>query len=152
MKTLSKIRLAGHVTAEVHDLDGRLIQVVSNHNHVVLTGRNIMRDLINGLITHPTHLGAGLNATVVADSDVGLVEEVTRILVISRTPTVSGTVIRAFMGATVGNGFTYVEAGLFNAAFSDPNSTMFSRATHDSIVKSSNNTITYIWNLDISSL
>lgn len=148
-----RIGLSGRVTIQVRDLNGTLLRVVEQDNLVVKTGRNLMRDLLGGFVTaFPSHLAAGTNGTAADDEDIALAEEVTRILVISRTQGVSQLTIRAFMGSTVGNGFDYVEAGLFNGSASDANAVMFSRATHDPITKSASNTITYIWNLQLTSI
>ena len=148
-----KAKLTGSVVILQHDLDGNLIKRVEDHNLVVKSGRNLMRDLLGGFTTaFPSHLAAGTNSTAPDDEDVSLAEEVTRILIISRPQGVSQLVIRAFMGSTVGNGFDYVEAGLFNGSALDANAVMFSRATHDPITKSTSNTITYIWTLQMTSI
>lgn len=149
----SKVAISGNLIVEQRDLNGNLLKRVEHHNAVVKTGRNLLRDLVGGFVTaFPSHLGAGVVGSVVDDEDVALASEATRILIISRTQGNSQVTIRAFMGSTVGNGFDYVEAGLFNGAAGDINAVMFSRAVHDSITKSSSNTITYIWTLQFASV
>lgn len=120
---------------------GRLLQKLCVHNLDTKAGKNLMRDLYMGNSqAFPSHIALGTNNTPPTVNDVALYDEKVRVLIASRVPAEGQATIRAYYGATVGNGSTYQECGLFNA-----DNVLVARSTFAPIAKSSSVTITVNW-------
>lgn len=97
-----------------------------SHNLVVLAGRNVIRDAINGDGSAVVpYFAIGLGSTAVADSDVGLVNEILRNLITLKVKTSSVWTAKYFLSSGSLNGNTLTEVGLFFGPSGPP---MFARA------------------------
>jgi hypothetical protein len=124
----------------------RVLRVERQHNLVVTTGLNLIRDLLNGdAVAGLTYFAVGTGTTPVASTDTTLAAEVFRDAV---TQTIKGTAeltVKYFLPTTQANGNTLAEAGLFNAASVG---TMFARVVlAATIVKTSAIEVTFAWDL-----
>lgn len=116
-------------------------------NKVVLSGRNLMRDLLTGDSTADvSHIAVGTSGTVVADSDTALGGEVTRLAFTKHATSDNQAVFYLYLPSTAANGSTLQEAGIFNAASAGD---MFARATHTSIAKTASIAIYYTWTINL---
>lgn len=151
----ARINDAGHVGVnlriEQHDAEtGELLHADELHNLVTLAGLNLVRDLLNeatdgGL----THLGIGSGANPAQSLDTALQAELLRDLFTKRASGDASLTLTYFLGSTAANGSTLREAGLFTAATAG---TLFARAVHDAIAKTSSITITYTWSVTITAI
>lgn len=137
-----------NLLVDVHDAaTGELLEHHAEHNLVTLAGRNLVRDLLNeGTDSGLTHLAVGSGTTAAAAEDTALVAEVARDTFTKRATTDGVLTLTYFLGTASANGSTLTEAGLFNAGTAG---TLFARAVHDAIAKSSSVTITYTWQITI---
>lgn len=120
---------------------GTLISYAPFHNLDTTAGKNLMRDLYMGNSRDfPTHIALGTNDTPPTVDDIALYDEQVRTLITSRVPAEGQSTIRAYFGSTVGNGPTYKECGMFNAA-----GALVARAIFAGVAKTSAVTITINW-------
>ena len=111
-------------------------------NLVVTAGLNLLRDLLDQTQGPITHFATGTSNTAAAAGQTALVAEVYRQVVSQRDKSSAEIIHRCFIPTTAANGNTLREGALFNAASAG---TMFSRVTHDDIVKTSSVSVTYTW-------
>lgn len=132
-----------NVVTEVHRAsDGTLVEILRNHNLVVDAGLNLLRDLLDATNTAITHFRAGTSSTAPANGQTDLIASVHGNVVSQRVKASFAITHRCFIPSSAANGNTLREAGLFNAL---TGGTMFSRVTHDDIVKTASNTVTHSW-------
>ena len=131
---------------EVFDKDtGKLL--FKNKNAFVNAGLNAFAGLMNGeSISAPSHIAVVTSNTAVAATQTGLVGELARIALDSRTRTNNKLVMIASFLAGVATG-VWEETGVFNA---DTAGTMFSRGLTGTYTKGALDKIevhwTYEWN------
>lgn len=133
-----------NVTVTVCDINGNVICEHKEHNMVVTSGRNLIRDLLNNSTTGLTHFAIGTGTTAVTSTQTTLETE---ILIDTITQTAADTAkltVRYFLGTADANGSTVSEAGIFNSSSAG---TMYARVTHTGIEKSASITVTYNWEL-----
>lgn len=139
-----------NVTIEIHDaITGRLLRREKQHNLVVLAGRNLVRDAINGAggSYTLTHFAVGTGTAAPASTDTALGAEVWRDVVTKRTPDAGKLTIHYYLSSTAANGNALTEAGLFNAA---SGGTMFARVKYSAINKTASISVTYAWEININ--
>lgn len=136
--------------------DGRLLARHETHNLVTTAGRNLIRDLLHwaSAADDPrpsglTYFAVGTGSTAPAAGDVQLGAEVARDVFTQRTKATGQLEIKFYLASTQANGSTLREAGLFgNGATAAANSgSLYARALHDAIAKTSAIAITYTWTL-----
>jgi hypothetical protein len=116
-------------------------------NLVVTGGVNEMAKLLaNTSGTVVTHGAIGTSATAAAASQTGLSSETGSRVAVAATTAATGTASFTFSYGTAPSG-TIQEVGLFNSSSAG---TMFARATHGSIVKTSDVTLAYTYNVVFS--
>lgn len=127
---------------------GRLVLRQQGHNRVVLTGRNVLRDLLNGdNISGITDFGFGSGSTAVADSDAALVAETLRAPITQSVKSPSALQVKYFLSSTALNGTVIREIGLFS------DSTLFARyLVSPAINKDSTLVFTFSWVITLSAL
>lgn len=135
-----------NVTITACDINGNLLHEYKEHNMVVTSGRNLIRDLLNNSTTASglTHFAIGTSTTAVTSTQTTLGTEV---FIDTITQTIADTAkltVKYFLGTADANGSTLSEAGIFTSSASG---TMYSRVTHTGIVKDASTTITYTWEL-----
>jgi hypothetical protein len=133
-----------NVTITVCDINGNIINEYRAHNHVVTSGRNLIRDLLNSSTTGLSHFAVGTSTTAVTSTQTTLT---TQVFIDTITQTITDTAkltVRYFLGTTDANGSTLTEAGIFNSSASGA---MYARVTHTGILKDVSTTITYSWDL-----
>jgi len=132
-----------NVLTEVRDaLTNRLLRAIATENLVVDAGLNQLRDLLDATNTSITYFAVGTSSTAPANGQTALVAEVYRNTVTQRVKASAAMTQRCFVASTAANGNTLREAGLFNASAAG---TMFSRVTHDDIIKTISITVTHAW-------
>ena len=138
------LSLKGRLLILEHDLDWLIVGMEVVNNLIVTSGRNLARDRM--FMDQPkgplTHFAAGTDNATPIVSQTALLDEKVRGLLTSITPSTGQMVMRFFMSSTVGNGFTYREAGLFNLAAGGD---MYCRATFADKSKTIAKTFTFIW-------
>ena len=139
-----RLALTGELTILGHDLHGRLLESETVSNMILMTGRNLVRDRLfaNEPFGPLTHFAGGTDNATPLSTQTALGDEKHRNFITSLTPTDGQIVMRYFMSSTSGNGFTYREAGLVNAAASG---IFYCRATFADKVKTIAKTFTFIW-------
>jgi len=150
MRTNDAIQLTANVTIEVCDAaSGRLLRREQRHNLVTLAGRNLVRDLFNGLSPAGaiTHFAVGTGTATPTANDTALVAEVFRDAVTKRTPDVGKLTLQYYLPSTAANGYALAEAGLFTAA---TGGTLVARVVFQAINKNASLSVTYTWDLTIS--
>lgn len=130
---------------------GEALEVHELHNLVTNAGLDLLRDLLNEATDQGlTHLGVGSGSTAAAPADTALQAELLRDTFTKRTNTGTGAVtLTYFLGSTAANGSTLREAGLFTAVAAG---TLFARAVHEPIAKTSAITVTYTWQVTFTAI
>jgi hypothetical protein len=119
------------------------------HNLVTLAGRNLIRDLLNGAATSIIwHIGVGSGTSTPAAGDTTLQTQRDRLPVTKVVAMAGKLTTTLFLPPTTSaNSFMLTEVGAFTAA---SGGTMFARATHTGIQKSTEISITYTWDFNIN--
>jgi hypothetical protein len=140
-----RIGVRGDISVAVHDVaSGRLLETRQVKNLVVTAGRNLLRDLLRGINTAPTHVAVGTGTAAVQASDAALAIEVHRNTITQRVSDTGQLTIKFFLPSGAANGQTLAEAGIFNAAAGGD---MLSRVTYAGIAKTASITVTYTWTI-----
>lgn len=126
----------------------RLLSSETKDNLVTASGRGLIWDIILGVQPTLAAVAIGSGAAAVADSDTVLGAELSRWQLTSMGRSGSVMTVRLFLGTTQANGFTYREAGIFNAYPSG--GVMLNRINHSDKVKTSSKTLTYLITLTLS--
>lgn len=134
-----------NVTVTVCDINGNVICEHKEHNMVVTSGRNLIRNLLdNSTESGLTHFAVGTSTTAVTSTQTTLGTEVLNDTITQTARDTAKLTVRYFLGTASANGSTLTEAGIFNSSLAG---TMYSRVTHTGIVKSASITVTYNWEL-----
>lgn len=130
-------------------IDARTLELLDRlevHNLVVTAGRNLVRDRIYASATAAiSHFWVGMSSQAVAATDTDLIDAVGapgRQAITSNTVADGQLTTKYFLPSGTANSNTLREAGIFNAA---SGGSMFVRATHAAIVKTSSIQIIYSW-------
>ena len=144
-----RLSAKANVIVTITDAHGRLLDQFAQHNLVVTSGLNLLRDLLNNTApTALTHVALGTGTTAVNTAQTALVTEVYRDVITQRTTGTGQLVVTLYLGTTQGNGNTLAEVGLFNASSSG---TMYARVLLAStIAKTSAIAVTFTWTLTFS--
>ena len=146
----SQIDLTANVHVAVHDaVTGELLSEQTQSNLVVDAGLNLIRDFLDGdAPTAITHFGYGTGTNAVTAADTALQTQTARATLTSKVGTVSKQwQATYYMSSTTGNGNTYGEVGLFNAA---SGGTMFARVKlSPTIVKTASIAVTFTWTINL---
>jgi len=143
-----RVGIGGVLTVEVVDAKtGLVISTERVRNKVTLSGRNLAANILRGAANALSKFAVGTGTTAVADGDTALVNEKVRDTVTSTAQGDNVLTVRYTLGTTQGNGFTMAEAAVLNDV-----GTLFSRATHAGIAKTSAIQINYTWTYTFSSL
>lgn len=142
------MRITGNVTIDVCDAEtGRLLRREVAHNLVLLVGRNMIRDALFGdPMTPPNRMALGTSATPVSPSQISLGAEVWRDVLTTRAKGSAAITFKYFLTSTTGNGTTFREAGLVNAAVGGQ---LFGRVVYAEIAKTASITILFAWTISI---
>lgn len=136
--------LSGKLTVQVHNAyDGRLLREEVIDNLVVDTGYALMASILAGRADKPSTIALGTSGTAASVGQTALVAEVYRKGISSANVNGKQVSFYTFIASTQGNGFTFLEAGLFSS------STMFARTVFSSIAKTSAISITITWTITI---
>jgi hypothetical protein len=129
--------------------------LATGRNKVVDVGLELIADMLAGLPYYPTHIGLGTDATAVAGGDTALGAEEYRAPITRRTRLTKSVELQLYVPLADGNGFTYAEAGLFEAG--DPDSPPDGPARlvarvllSPTIIKTSSVQITIIWTITLA--
>lgn len=147
MKIEDSNRLRGVVRITQTDAQtGEILSEETINNRVVLSGRNLVRDLLAGETSDTlTHLAVGTVGTPTAGSNTALGNEVFRDSFTATDTTTAGVlVISQFIAGFQANGNTLREAGLFTAGSGGK---MYARVTFPDIPKSASIAVTIEWSL-----
>lgn len=145
-----QIGIAGRLTVLIREArTGRWVARQVCPNLVVLTGRNLIRDRLQGnSIVALTHFAIGTGSATVTANDTVLQTEIFRDTI---TQFVNGSgilTVKYYLATGSANGNTLREAGLLNAVSAG---TLFSRVVlASSIVKTASITVTFQWDFTIS--
>lgn len=149
MTTEDTVTLRANVLVTVADAEtGAILGQQEQHNLVVTSGLNLIRDLLDGdAVAGLTHLAVGTGTNAVLASDTTLQAEVFRDAVTSRTSGSQQLVVNYYLGSPSANGNTLGEAGLFNASSAG---TMFARVKLAStITKTASIAVTFTWTINL---
>lgn len=149
MKKQSQAALMCNVVIEERDLKGRLVKRVKAKNLVVLAGRNLLRDLLAGTGTAPTHIAVGTGTAAVADADTALQTQVYSDYITRRVQQSSAVKFQLFIPTTSANGYSLTEAGI--QAVLGATTTLFARIIFPAFAKNGSNTLTISWTISIAS-
>ena len=131
--------------------DGKLKEVIKEHNIVVTLGKTLICDLLNGTsgVTGLNYFALGIGATTEALADTTLDTEVYRDTFTQTTVTSNNINIKYFLSSSDANGNELTEAALFgdNATGATDSGTLFARVTHSGITKTSSVAVTYSWDI-----
>jgi hypothetical protein len=146
------IALRVNVTVDVEDAaTGKLLRRDRIHNLVVSAGLALIASWLAGSApTAPSHLALGTSSTAASAGQTTLVAEAYRAAL--TTATVSGSVatFKYFLPASLGNGSTYAEVGIFNHASVG---TMLARAVlAATIAKTSSVQVTFTWDVTLAAV
>lgn len=145
-----QINLTANVHISIIDAEtGELLREQRHHNLVVDAGLDLLRDFLDGDAPAAiTHFGYGTGTAAVTAGDTALDTQTARPAITSKTGTVSKQwQATYFLTSTTGNGNTYGEVGLFNAA---TGGTMFARVKLSPvIVKTSSIAVNFVWTINL---
>lgn len=116
-------------------------------NQITNDGLDLVRDILGGNNTAPTHIAVGTDATAPVIGDTALVTEVFRNDITRRIRTAQKITFQLFLGTGDANGNTLVEAGIFNRFAAGD---MLSRVTFAAIIKTSAITAILTWEITLS--
>jgi hypothetical protein len=136
--------LQSNVSITVCDINGEILNEFFEHNLVVTSGRNLIRDLLNSSTTGLTHFAIGTSTATVTSTQTTLGVEVFIDLITQTIASAAQLSVKYFLGTADANGSTLTEAGIFNSSASGA---MYSRVVHTGVVKSVSTTISYTWDL-----
>ena len=143
-----RIGVSGRIHLLVEDVEkGVTLRDEWIDNKVVLAGLNLVRDLMGGNNTAPTHIAVGTDNTAPAAGDTALVAEVFRNVITRRVPSAQKIVFQLFIGTGEANGNALVEAGIFNRSTAGD---MLSRVIFAVINKTGAITVTVTWEITLS--
>lgn len=143
-----KIRLVGHVRAELRGPDGALKQVEEEDNLIVTAGRNAIVERLDSspATSQPTHMAIGTGATAPAAGDTTLQTELDRNALTSNTASANVLTMVGDWAAGDGTG-AITEAGILNAASTG---TLYARATFSVINKGASDTLQITWTFTLT--
>jgi hypothetical protein len=104
--------------------------------------------MLAGTDVKPSHLAVGTSSTVVNTLDISLGAEVARIALTTSSAAAGVVTYSIYIPSTMANGSTLQECGLFNAS---SGGTLFARATFSSIAKDPTISISFTWQITITS-
>ena len=155
--------LIPNLEIEIRDKDGTLIDVVKTHNMITTSGLAQFRDLIgypnlpNRLPTEaivgftPSHIAIGSGSTIPSMAQTTLITEVFRNVVTRRAAEGDDKIhYQLFVDTTEANGGgtqLLNEAGLFSVLVGG---TLWARAIHTQITKTSSISVTYNWRITLA--
>lgn len=144
-------RVEDNVTIEVRDTAGNLLERITTHNLVVDTGLSMQAARLQHGSTVPglTHLALGTGTAAPAASNTALGAEKFRDVITQYIPATRKLTVRYYLATGAANGHSLTECGLFNAA---SGGTLYARATHAAIAKTSDKTVTYSWELNMAAI
>ena len=137
-----RLAVLENVVTEIHDVGGRLLDVLRAHNRVVDAGLRLIPDLFDVTSGGISHFRVGTSNTAPVDAQTDLVAGVYQNVVSQRVKGNFFITHRCFIPPQSANGNTLREAALVNAL---TGGTMFSRVTHDDIAKTIAITVTHSW-------
>ena len=150
VRQTESIGITGRLTVLVREAwSGRFVSRCVSHNLVVLAGRNLIRDrLQGGAVAALTHFAVGISNQAVTSGDTALQIEVFRDTI---TQFVNGSgilTVKYYLATGNANGQTLAEAGLLNAS---SGGSLFSRVVLAStIAKTASITVTFQWDFTIT--
>ena len=140
--------IRGQLSIEICDAaTGRVLRRLTTPNKVTQSGRNLAIDILRGAVSVLSKFAVGTGTAAAADGDTALVTEKVRDTITSMGQSANVLTVRYVLGTTQGNGFSMTEAGVMNDA-----GTLFARAVHAAISKTSAIVINYTWTFTLSSL
>lgn len=156
--TQQVLTLEANVTIVTRDArDERILSIQRHHNKIPNSGLNLLRDLLNdksgagasvGQSPGSGYFAIGTGSTAAASGDTTLGTEIFRDVVTSSSATAQKLTITFSLGTGQANGYALREAGILNAS---SGGTLFARAVHSVINKTSAITVTYTWEITFSS-
>lgn len=139
------LKIEGHYRVLAHDAQtGRLIHEQRTRNTIPDNGwLGIFTRMFksDATLSFYNWLAIGIDGSATASNQAALVNEKFRTAIAQAKATKDGVTVVAFIGPTQGNGETYREVGLFNAA---SGGLILNRAIHDPQAKTSSISLTYI--------
>lgn len=123
--------------------DDRVINEERVDNLVVTSGYQLLASILAGKADRPSQIALGTSGTAAAAGQTSLVAEVYRKGISSANVNGRQVSFYTFISSGQGNGFTFLEAGLFSS------STMFARTVFSSIAKTSSISVTITWTITI---
>lgn len=157
MKAIETLNIQGQLTLQKRDINDAVLEEIKAKNSIVLTGRELVAKLFmpstQNTITPVSHVGIGIGSNPVNFNDTKLQQEIFRkeLNETQRLEVVEIEGIRrqkvtlsADLTANEGNG-ALTEAALFNS--NDEEALMYNRVTFPVINKSSNFSLTLIWEI-----
>src|SRR5690348_3299154 len=133
-----------NVWIEVHDArTGALLDRQRGHNLVTTSGRNLLRDLLQGAAAAGpiTTFALGTDSTPAQNSDTALRAQVLSDAITLLTPSDGQLLAQYYLNPSTLNGTTIAEAGLLTAA-----STLYARYVLDTpIAKDSSKAVVFSW-------
>jgi len=142
-RAVRAIAPAVNVTIDVVDaVSGRRLRRLRGHNLVPTSGRNLLRDLLNGdVISGITEFALGTGNTVASNNDTALAAQILREPLSRTIKDALKLTAQYFLSSTSLNGTTIREAGLFT-----DEDTLFARYILDEeIAKTSGIAVTFTW-------
>lgn len=123
---------------------GELLAETIGHNRVPTSGRNLLRDLLNGdALSGLTEFGIGDDDTATTNNDTALGNELLREALTDTSKSTLKLTAQYFLSSTLLNGETLREAGLFT-----DEGTLFARYVLDTpIAKTSSIAVTFTWEI-----
>lgn len=147
-KLFTNLLTRDNLIIEVKNEETGKIKIIKTHNLVVTTGKNLLRDFLydgsSVTVAGLTHFGYGTGTTAAAAADTALETQVARDTITQKIKDTGKLTVKYYLSSANGNGSTLTEVGLFNAASSG---TMYARAIHAAIAKTSSISVTYSWEL-----
>jgi hypothetical protein len=134
--------------------DGKVKEIIREHNIVVTLGKTLICDLLAGTsgVTGLNYFAIGTGTTAETLADTTLETEVYRDVFTQKTVTANNINIKYYLASGDANGNTLTEAGLCgdDATASADSGTLFARVTHSGIAKTSSIAVTYSWDISFT--
>lgn len=123
---------------------GVLVRRIPFANRITSAGLEMIAQVLRGVAAGPTQFVIGSGTTPAAAGDTALQAQLLSANITQMSSANGVLTVRFFLGSTQGNGNSYTEAGIKNAA-----GVLLGRFIHTSYAKTTSVTATYIWTIPI---
>jgi|JI10StandDraft_1071094.scaffolds.fasta_scaffold622092_1 hypothetical protein len=156
MKTTETLDMQGRLRLHLCDANGRVVQVISAPNHILLSGRDLVAKMFTvGGLKPISHLAVGTGTRAVTPDDSQLAEEVIRVAInpirvdqdLSDIMTEDGKDKRKRVMIAAQLGFDQANLPLTEAALFNEDGIIYNRIVFDPVAKTQDFKLSLIWEI-----